>query len=507
MGLGLALLTGLGTLPLLLMLWVVGATLGVVVTAEALERTRGLTPSTYGGAFWLACAFVVLLVVLELVTWFTPRPEGQRPRGCLAALLTRPLVAVLLLFLPCVLLVRCDLGGTDVPDIITTTALLCVLGYGLFVLPIAFLALAIRLARWLWRVGQRSSFRSGLIAGVGAVLGALLPTCMVCSPPDPEADEFGERFSAAVERGAEHFVDEIDRKGLVDGSLSALTATATLIPGTTGPWTPQPTEPALDSRLRTCVARFTAASRRVATVEEATRFLISRYRTDRDTANAIAYGTVFAVCRRHARAAVTGDLDQYFWRSVKNNYCKDLGRNALAQCSSFDTLDARCDGLPSELRRPARRRRRPPGPPVSPGRGEPRHRPARLRGRHLRANRRRPGPERRHRPQTSRALLQEDGPELTRTPAHPIQARRAVKTIIFEAVSQTSARPDVSRHDQPGHQPRRRQLPPLQAVQLPLPVLLRHLPRPPRPAQPRARPAPAAPAPRGRLREAQLRWR
>jgi len=149
MGLGLALLTGLGTLPLLAILWVLGATLGVVITAEALERTRGLAPSTYGGAFWLACAFVVLLVVLELVTWFTPRPEGQRPRGCLAALLTRPLVAVLLLFLPCVLLVRCDLGGTDVPDIITATALLCVLGYCLFVLPIAFVALTIRLARWL----------------------------------------------------------------------------------------------------------------------------------------------------------------------------------------------------------------------------------------------------------------------------------------------------------------------------------------------------------------------
>lgn len=347
MGLGLALLTGLGTLPLLLMLWLVGATLGVVLTAEALERTRGLAPSTYGGAFWLACAFVVLLVVLELVTWFTPRPEGQRPRGCLAALLTRPLVAVLLLFLPCVLLVRCDLGGTDVPDIITTTALLCVLGYGLFVLPIAFLALAIRLARSLWRVGQRSSFRSGLVAGVATVLGALLPTCMVCSPPDPEADEFSERLGAAVERGAGHFVDEIDRKGLVDGSLSALTATATLIPGTTGPWTPQPAEPPLDSRLRTCVAQFTAANRRLATVEQAVRWLITNRRADHDTANAVAYGTVFAVCRKHARAAVTGDLDQYFWRSVKNNYCKDLGRNALAQCSSFDTLDARCDGLPS----------------------------------------------------------------------------------------------------------------------------------------------------------------
>jgi hypothetical protein len=220
MGLGLALLTGLGTLPLLLMLWLVGATLGVVVTAEALERTRGLAPSTFGGAFWLACAFIVLLVVLELVTWFTPRPEGQRPRGCLAALLTRPLVAVLLLFLPCVLLVRCDLGGTDVPDIITTTALLCVLGYGLFVLPIAFLALALRLARWLWRVGQRSSFRSGLSP-------ASAPCSAPCCRPAWSARRriprpTTRRTLRRSRRARRRALRRRDRpQRLVDGSLSA----------------------------------------------------------------------------------------------------------------------------------------------------------------------------------------------------------------------------------------------------------------------------------------------
>jgi hypothetical protein len=54
MGLGLTLLTGLGTLPVLLILWVLGTTMGVVLIAEALERTRGLAPATFGGAFWLA---------------------------------------------------------------------------------------------------------------------------------------------------------------------------------------------------------------------------------------------------------------------------------------------------------------------------------------------------------------------------------------------------------------------------------------------------------------------
>jgi DNA-directed RNA polymerase specialized sigma24 family protein len=347
MGLGLTLLTGLGMLPLLLALWVGGGVLGVIFIAEALERTHGLAPSTYGGAFWLACAFIGLLVVVKLTTWFAPRREGKPARGYLTALLTRPVAAVFLLLLPCFLLVRCDLGGTDVPDILTTTALLCVLGYGLFVLPIAFVSVALRSGRWLWRFGQRSSFRSGLVAGIGAVSGALLPTCLVCTPPDFEEDRPAARYVAAVQRGAEHISDEIGRKGAVDGSLAALTSAATQIPGTTGPWTPLPLQPPLDSRLRACVEQFTAASRRLATVEQAVRWLITNRRADHDTANAVAYGTVFAVCRKHAREAVTGDLDQYFWRSVKNNYCKDLGRNPLAQCGSFDTLDARCDGLPS----------------------------------------------------------------------------------------------------------------------------------------------------------------
>jgi DNA-directed RNA polymerase specialized sigma24 family protein len=344
MGLGLTLLTGLGTLPLLLLIWLVGGLFGVIFTAEALERTHGLAPSTYGGAFWLACAFVGLLVVVEFVTWFAPRREGEPRPGCLAVLLTRPLVAVLLLFLPCVLLVHCDLGEADVPDIITTTALLCVLGYGLFVLPLAFVSVALRLGRWLWRFGQSSGFRSGLVAGVGMVVGALLPTCLVCAPPEFVARVEG--IHVLVEDGVEQIADEVDRKGTVDGSLAALTIAATQIPGTTGPWKPSPLDPLLGSRLRACVEHFTAKNLRGATVEEAIGRLRKNNGADEDTANAVAYGTVFAVCRKHAREAVT-DLDSYFWKSVKNNFCKQLGRNALAQCSAYDTLDARCDGLPS----------------------------------------------------------------------------------------------------------------------------------------------------------------
>lgn len=342
MGLGLTLMTGLGSLPILLFLWFSGTALGVVWISEALERTRGLVPSTYGGAFWLSCVFVVLVVLVEIGTWFAPRTDGNRRSGCLATLLTQPSAAALLLFLPCVSLVRCDLGGTDVPDILTSTLLLCVLGYGLFVLPIAFVSLALRLARWLWRFGQRSSFRSGLVAGVATVIGALLPTCAVCSPPNPDAEETNARLGEVFERGAEYLGEEIDRKGLLEGSLAALTHTATVIPGTTGPWKFEPPEAQFEARLRSCVHKLTGAASRVATVEKAARLLVSTRRADIDTANAVAYGTVYRVCLRHARDPLD-NLDSYFLKSVKQNYCRDHGRNVLAQCSEFDTVEASCD--------------------------------------------------------------------------------------------------------------------------------------------------------------------
>jgi hypothetical protein len=64
----------------------------------------------------------------------------------------------------------------------------------------------VRLARWLWRVGQRSSFRSGLVAGVGIVVGAVLPTCTVCYPSTPTPKE-NERLGELFERGFEDLAD------------------------------------------------------------------------------------------------------------------------------------------------------------------------------------------------------------------------------------------------------------------------------------------------------------
>lgn len=348
MAFGLLVMTGLGSIPALLLLWGVGSILGVTYIAEALERTDGLVPTTFGGAFWLAVVFLGVLVLMEIGTWF---PKGDVPTGrggCLTALLTRPAFAAVLLVLPTVLLVRMDLRGTDVPDVVTTTALLCVLGYGLFVLPLAFVASAIRLARWLWRVGSGSSFRSGLVAGSATVLGALLPTCMVCAPPEHPVRSAPEAAVAQIRGGRDALGEDVGRKGYLEGTLAALTQAAEVIPGTSGPW---PLPPALlpdlqRTVLEDCVTRLATSPRGRATVEQATDWLIRNRRADRDTANSVAYATVLSVCLVHAREALDNPV-AYYWKSVRQNHCKNYQRNPLRECAAFEDESPYCNaGFP-----------------------------------------------------------------------------------------------------------------------------------------------------------------
>jgi DNA-directed RNA polymerase specialized sigma24 family protein len=242
-----------------------------------------------------------------------------------------------------------------------------------------------------------------------------------------------------------------------------------------------------------------------ATVEEAIGRLRKNNGADEDTANAVAYGTVFAVCRKHAREAVT-DLDSYFWKSVKNNFCKQLGRNALAQCSSFDTLDARCDGLPSvsgdqldaaiDLRaRLCRLDEENRAIVLRDFEGDTSEQIGAARGLTAATVRKR-----------HRARLQEDGPELTRAPAQYPGPRR--RTQLFSRRC---------------HRPRpARMCPGMTSPDTSLVAVNFHLYKP---CNYRCRfcfatfrdlrgqlslehaLTPAAPAPRGRLREAQLRRR
>ncbi|HGG57523.1 MAG TPA: hypothetical protein ENK31_06980, partial [Nannocystis exedens] len=202
-------------LPACLLIWLVSTVLGTLGIAEFLEQTRGLAPTTYGGAFWLATAFTTVMVLVELFATFRPKEER---RGYLVALLTRPSLALFFLAIPTWLLVKIDMGGTDVPDILTTFLLLVSLGYIFVILPIALFALCSRFTRSLWRISKGSGFRSGVFGTLGIALAALMPVFCATHDTTDADDNTGEEIAAQLEHG----VAVLEREGLPDGSLLLL---------------------------------------------------------------------------------------------------------------------------------------------------------------------------------------------------------------------------------------------------------------------------------------------
>lgn len=221
LALGLVSFAILWAVPVAVLVWLFGMFFGSIGIAEALERTRGLAPTTYGGAFWLAVVITLTMVALEVRTLV----RGAPGRGSwMLRFITRPSTACWVLILPTFVLVRVDTRGTDVPDILTTTLLLCCLGYVWFVLPLGMAAVAWRLTRWMWRKGSASSFASGVLGTIG--LSFAMCTPVVCAVNDEdEPPRPVKHVSEAIGRG----FDRASGQDAVDGSRTVMSALAEVI--------------------------------------------------------------------------------------------------------------------------------------------------------------------------------------------------------------------------------------------------------------------------------------
>ncbi len=213
----------LWAVPVAVLVWLSSMFFGSVGIAEALERTRGLAPTTYGGAFWLSVVITLVMVALEVRALL----RGAPGRGSwLLRFITRPSTAYWVLILPTVLLVRVDTRGTDVPDILTTTLLLCCLGYVWFVLPLGVAAVAWRLTRWMWRKGAGSGFTSGVLGTLGLSFAMCTPVmCVVNDEDEPWApvEEVGKAFDRGFDRAS--------GQDAVDGSRTLMGALAEVLDG------------------------------------------------------------------------------------------------------------------------------------------------------------------------------------------------------------------------------------------------------------------------------------
>jgi DNA-directed RNA polymerase specialized sigma24 family protein len=302
---GLLLFVLLFALPMILLFWLVSAFIGSIGVAEALERTRGLAPTTYGGAFWLAVAFTGVMALLELRAIASAKKGAP---GFLRSLLTRPSAGLFGLFVPTFFLVRADIKGTDVPDILTTTLLLCCLGY----VPLPLLAASWRLTRWMWKIGKNSGFASGALGTLGLAFATCVP--LVCAGSDESPnDEASTAAFAAFERG----IKDAEGKGPVDGSLALLTALAEdttqdpplqHAPASGIPWLGAGSKDRFDECIHTLHRDSDSKSARDQTIH----YLVARG-TERDLAEQIVQEALLEVCLGHAKGPYDDLKKRFRW--------------------------------------------------------------------------------------------------------------------------------------------------------------------------------------------------
>jgi len=322
LGFGLSLGFFCFALPAWLLVWLASTVLGTFGIAELLEQTRGLAPTTYGGAFWLAAAFTALMVLVELFAIFGPKEE--RP-GCLVAILTKPSLALFFLAFPTLVLVKVDLGGTDVPDILTTFLLLVSLGYIFAILPIALFALCSRITRSLWRIGKASGFRSGIFGTLGIALAALMP--LVCAVGAPDDDSPTGKVIARSGHLVTTALEAAESRDLLDGSRDALVAISEEIGRPTSTLARSQRQVVGDrGRFDDCVDTLSRSTTGAPPLLEARWTLQKRYRIDKSLAEDIAAQKLLHVCLKHSQSAVR-NLVPYFIKAAKNETLKQITRD------------------------------------------------------------------------------------------------------------------------------------------------------------------------------------
>lgn len=296
LALGLVAFAVLWALPVVVLVWLSGMGFGSVGIAEMLERTRGLAPTTYGGAFWLSVAITVTMVALEVRALVRGAPEH---RSWLLRFITRPSTAYWVLIGPTLLLVRIDTRGTDVPDILTTTLLLCCLGYVWFVLPLGVASVAWRLTWWMWRKGSASGFGSGLLGTLGLSFAVCTPVVCVVNdePPKPVAK---------VTKVLGHGFDRARGQDAIDGSRTFMSAIAEEVEPQAKTTSEAASTPSTEAELTDaklfddCVKELLRGGESSLRNRKISVF-VNRYYLDRGNAEDIVQEAVLELCLRHAR--------------------------------------------------------------------------------------------------------------------------------------------------------------------------------------------------------------
>ncbi len=149
-------------LPGLLLCWLTFARLVEGGTSALLQHTGGLEPTTFGGGYWMSLGVNAGIVLWSVVRRLRGTPAPWRP---LVVLISAHVLALWLV----VSIDACRLA--DVPDVLTTFALLGADVLVQYLLPAVLLVLLLQGAAYLWRKGRTAMPAASRITAVAGCLG------------------------------------------------------------------------------------------------------------------------------------------------------------------------------------------------------------------------------------------------------------------------------------------------------------------------------------------------
>jgi RNA polymerase sigma factor (sigma-70 family) len=317
-------------LPGMAFLWILAAALTTGVASEALQRTGGLEPTTFGGGYWMAMGLDVAMVLWSVARRLRGRPGPWKP---LVGLVTAYVLLIWLAVVP-------DMAAiVDVPDVVTTFVLLGADALVSYVFPCMLLVLLLRGSAHLWRLGSASSAAAQRIGVAAACLGLSCLTLaggVAAVDLEPRSmDEAFEELEVSLE------LDGVESERRMYHALS-LGLGSGASPG-------RVSVPEVRSAFGECAE--TLSERRPdmrPVVEQATASLI-RDGLGKADAEDLAMQTLLSVCLRHANEPAA-NLIAYYWGALRNNSRTFLRRGYRERPGYDDEIDSYSQDLPADAR-------------------------------------------------------------------------------------------------------------------------------------------------------------
>lgn len=301
--------------------WVFGVGMLTTFGGEALSRTGGLEPHVFEVSYWMSLWLNVAVVGWSVVRRFRGKVHPWRP--LFWAMIVQVVVAGVFVTLDAQ-------GVIDMPDVLTTTAMLGVAWLWTYALPLVLLFLVFRVVWVLWRLSAKSDAAARrVIAGCAMVM--LATIFLLGTPAIPGVRlEIDQSRRLEVWRGPPGD-SRTEHKVYVKASVVV-----------TSHEEEERTANAEDkTQFSRCMRALGESSdQRSSTIAEAVQKLASRLRIA--DAQDLVYATLLKVCIRQTKQAVL-ELKDYFWAALRNarsTFCRVSTRQVTMSPHELPEVEA-----------------------------------------------------------------------------------------------------------------------------------------------------------------------